>query len=236
MFRFDLTATAGRGRAAVFSTPHGPVETPAFMPVGTQTTVKGLEPNELKTALGAISLVRSSVAFLLAMIVFAAPSCVSRPPPQGSHVDTQCLDSPPAYDLGELTGSVNDSVRLRIDVPQRIRLGDSLTVRVAAVNVTNRALLLTHATGDPTFYVNVVRPDGVQVAGPNVMGPVDPRAAMLAPRDSLTWSRLLVDPNYLVGALTRSAGRYCVVARLLLGTTHPYSSAPVAQAAFTITP
>ncbi len=50
MFRFDLTATAGQGRAAVFSTPHGPVETPAFMPVGTQATVKSLDPTELKTA------------------------------------------------------------------------------------------------------------------------------------------------------------------------------------------
>ena len=28
--------------------PHGPVETPAFMPVGTQSTVKSLSPDELR--------------------------------------------------------------------------------------------------------------------------------------------------------------------------------------------
>jgi queuine tRNA-ribosyltransferase len=50
MFRFDVTATADRARSGVFSTPHGPVETPAFMPVGTQATVKSLDPTELKTA------------------------------------------------------------------------------------------------------------------------------------------------------------------------------------------
>ncbi|MEO7646954.1 MAG: tRNA guanosine(34) transglycosylase Tgt, partial [Gemmatimonadaceae bacterium] len=50
MFRFDLTATAGRARSGVFSTPHGSVGTPAFMPVGTQATVKSLDPDELKTA------------------------------------------------------------------------------------------------------------------------------------------------------------------------------------------
>ncbi len=41
-FRFHVEATSGAARAATFSTPHGPVETPAFMPVGTRATVKGL--------------------------------------------------------------------------------------------------------------------------------------------------------------------------------------------------
>ena len=35
------------GRVGVFHTPHGPIETPAFMPVGTQATVKGLLPSDL---------------------------------------------------------------------------------------------------------------------------------------------------------------------------------------------
>ena len=39
-------------RAGVLHTPHGPVDTPAFMPVGTQATVKGLTP-ELVRAGGA---------------------------------------------------------------------------------------------------------------------------------------------------------------------------------------
>ncbi len=35
-------------RRATFRTPHGPVETPAFMPVGTQGTVKGVEISQLR--------------------------------------------------------------------------------------------------------------------------------------------------------------------------------------------
>jgi len=49
-FPFEVTATAGAARAGVFVTPHGPVETPAFMPVGTLATVKALDPEDLKAA------------------------------------------------------------------------------------------------------------------------------------------------------------------------------------------
>ena len=49
-FRFDLMANAGAARAGVFTTPHGAVATPAFMPVGTQATVKTLDPRELHEA------------------------------------------------------------------------------------------------------------------------------------------------------------------------------------------
>jgi len=41
----DPASGARRGR---LSTPHGTVETPAFMPVGTQATVKGLTPESLR--------------------------------------------------------------------------------------------------------------------------------------------------------------------------------------------
>src|SRR6476620_8624710 len=34
-------------RAGCFSTPHGDIRTPAFMPVGTQATVKALAPDDL---------------------------------------------------------------------------------------------------------------------------------------------------------------------------------------------
>ena len=34
-------------RAGIFHTPHGDIETPIFMPVGTQATVKGLKPEDL---------------------------------------------------------------------------------------------------------------------------------------------------------------------------------------------
>jgi queuine tRNA-ribosyltransferase len=46
-FSFDIGSTAGAARAGVFVTPHGPVETPAFMPVGTLATVKALDPEDL---------------------------------------------------------------------------------------------------------------------------------------------------------------------------------------------
>ncbi len=49
-FAFELrhTAAGGLARRSRFSTPHGPVETPAFMPVGTQATVKGLTADQLR--------------------------------------------------------------------------------------------------------------------------------------------------------------------------------------------
>ncbi len=49
---FELTATDGPARAGVLHTAHGDVPTPAFMPVGTKGTVKGVDPDELR-ALGA---------------------------------------------------------------------------------------------------------------------------------------------------------------------------------------
>jgi queuine tRNA-ribosyltransferase len=47
MFSFDIHLTQGRSRVGAFHTPHGDVLTPAFMPVGTQATVKGLAPRDL---------------------------------------------------------------------------------------------------------------------------------------------------------------------------------------------
>ncbi|HET6680839.1 MAG TPA: tRNA guanosine(34) transglycosylase Tgt [Gemmatimonadaceae bacterium] len=49
-FSFTIDATHGAARAGRFDTPHGAVSTPAFMPVGTQATVKSLDPAELRTA------------------------------------------------------------------------------------------------------------------------------------------------------------------------------------------
>ena len=46
-FPFQLDATEGAARAGTFRTPHGTVETPMFMPVGTLGTVKGLSPEEI---------------------------------------------------------------------------------------------------------------------------------------------------------------------------------------------
>jgi queuine tRNA-ribosyltransferase len=47
-FSFTLCHVDPTGaRRAVLQTPHGPVQTPAFMPVGTQGTVKGIEVRQL---------------------------------------------------------------------------------------------------------------------------------------------------------------------------------------------
>jgi queuine tRNA-ribosyltransferase len=47
-FSFRLKATDGAARCGVIETPHGPVATPAFMPIGTQATVKGLTPEAVR--------------------------------------------------------------------------------------------------------------------------------------------------------------------------------------------
>jgi queuine tRNA-ribosyltransferase len=47
-FGFELHATEGAARVGTFTTPHGEVPTPTFMPVGTLGTVKGLDPRELE--------------------------------------------------------------------------------------------------------------------------------------------------------------------------------------------
>lgn len=47
-FEFDLIGRDGNARAGVFYTPHGPIETPVFAPVGTQATVKSLTASQLE--------------------------------------------------------------------------------------------------------------------------------------------------------------------------------------------
>jgi len=45
---FSVTATDGAARAGLLRTAHGDVPTPAFMPVGTKGTVKGVHPDQLR--------------------------------------------------------------------------------------------------------------------------------------------------------------------------------------------
>lgn len=65
-FRFQLQkeGSGTNARAGVMTTLHGDVETPVFMPVGTQATVKGLRFEELKTA-GAKVLLANTYHLLL---------------------------------------------------------------------------------------------------------------------------------------------------------------------------
>ena len=47
-FSFRVTARRGKARTGVLTTPHGDIQTPAFMPVGTQGTVKAMTVGELE--------------------------------------------------------------------------------------------------------------------------------------------------------------------------------------------
>src|SRR5687767_1226155 len=46
-FYFEVQKTQGRARAGMLHTPHGPLQTPVFAPVGTQATVKAVAPRDL---------------------------------------------------------------------------------------------------------------------------------------------------------------------------------------------
>lgn len=49
---FSISTKKGAARAGVLTTPHGVIQTPAFVPVGTKANVKGVLPGALK-AMGA---------------------------------------------------------------------------------------------------------------------------------------------------------------------------------------
>src|SRR5256886_17351376 len=50
MSEFVIDATSGPSRIGTLTLPHGTVETPVLMPVGTQGTVRALSPNDLRGA------------------------------------------------------------------------------------------------------------------------------------------------------------------------------------------
>ncbi|MDZ7767059.1 MAG: tRNA guanosine(34) transglycosylase Tgt [Melioribacteraceae bacterium] len=52
-FEVQHTDNNSKARAGYFETEHGLVETPIFMPVGTQGTVKSLTPEQIKEQVGA---------------------------------------------------------------------------------------------------------------------------------------------------------------------------------------
>lgn len=49
-FHLDHVDTSSKGRVGRWVTPHGTVDTPAFMPVGTRGSVKGVWPHQLREA------------------------------------------------------------------------------------------------------------------------------------------------------------------------------------------
>src|ERR687889_901887 len=48
MFTFELQRTQGPARAGTLTLPHGKVQTPAFMPVGTHAVVRGLSAADVR--------------------------------------------------------------------------------------------------------------------------------------------------------------------------------------------
>lgn len=48
-FSFKITARSGKTRTGIIHTPHGEIKTHAFIPVGTQATLKALTPEQLES-------------------------------------------------------------------------------------------------------------------------------------------------------------------------------------------
>ncbi|MBP7550519.1 MAG: tRNA guanosine(34) transglycosylase Tgt [Gemmatimonadaceae bacterium] len=63
-FTFQTSHDAGAARLGAFTTPHGTVETPAFMPVGTHGTIKGLAVEEVAAAGGRMILANAFHLYL----------------------------------------------------------------------------------------------------------------------------------------------------------------------------
>src|SRR4030081_2192020 len=49
-FSIDAECSGSWARAGTIQTPHGTIQTPIFMPVGTQASVKSVSPEELREA------------------------------------------------------------------------------------------------------------------------------------------------------------------------------------------
>jgi len=61
---FEVTANDGTARAGALTTPHGRIETPVFMPVGTVGSVKAVGPDDLE-ALGAAMVLGNTYHLML---------------------------------------------------------------------------------------------------------------------------------------------------------------------------
>ncbi|MEK6767976.1 MAG: tRNA guanosine(34) transglycosylase Tgt, partial [Gemmatimonadota bacterium] len=64
MFEFHVEATCGPARAGRWMLPHGTVETPCFMPVGTQGSVRALSPRDLESIGASLILANTYHLFL----------------------------------------------------------------------------------------------------------------------------------------------------------------------------
>lgn len=63
-FTYTLEKTDGLARAGILSTPHGEIETPIFMPVGTRSAVKGITIDQIEEIGSQIMLVNNYHSYL----------------------------------------------------------------------------------------------------------------------------------------------------------------------------
>ena len=47
-FNFEIEKEFGKARVGTISTPHGKIQTPAFIPVGTKASVKSVLPESMR--------------------------------------------------------------------------------------------------------------------------------------------------------------------------------------------
>lgn len=63
-FSFSLEASDGLARAGTLQTPHGQIQTPIFMPVGTRSAVKGITIDQIEEIGSQIMLVNNYHSYL----------------------------------------------------------------------------------------------------------------------------------------------------------------------------
>ena len=66
-FPFTIEKTDGGARAARLVTPHGTVQTPVFMPVGTQGAIRSLTPHHLSETGSQIILANTQSEVMIVM-------------------------------------------------------------------------------------------------------------------------------------------------------------------------
>ena len=62
--KYKLISQHNKARAGVISTPHGDIETPVFMPVGTQSTVKAMTYDQVEATGAEITLANNYHLYL----------------------------------------------------------------------------------------------------------------------------------------------------------------------------
>jgi tRNA-guanine family transglycosylase len=75
-FEIQYQDKASSARAGKISTDHGEIETPIFMPVGTQGTVKGVHQQELKDVINAQIILGNTYHLYLDLVLISCKKLV----------------------------------------------------------------------------------------------------------------------------------------------------------------